>query len=86
MWTEVPKGKGKKAVNKERFISKLFLRGDSVVLGESTTALVFSLASLLTDCSHRSSSFFLSSAKHSIENGFFRQYEECVIWPFLLYY
>lgn len=36
MWTEVPKaGKGKKAkpVNKERFISKLFLRGDSVILG-----------------------------------------------------
>ncbi|KAF9187851.1 Small nuclear ribonucleoprotein Sm D2 [Mortierella polycephala] len=35
MWTEVPKaGKGKKAkpVNKERFISKLFLRGDSVIL------------------------------------------------------
>lgn len=53
MWTEIPKGKGKKAVNKDRsaggtgaghgfqltlysgrFISKLFLRGDSVVLGE----------------------------------------------------
>ncbi|CAD6580901.1 MAG: mRNA splicing protein [Cyphobasidiales sp. Tagirdzhanova-0007] len=32
MWTEIPKGKGKKAVNKDRFISKLFLRGDSVVL------------------------------------------------------
>ncbi|KAG0052850.1 Small nuclear ribonucleoprotein Sm D2 [Gryganskiella cystojenkinii] len=35
MWTEVPKNsKGKKAkpVNKERFISKLFLRGDSVIL------------------------------------------------------
>jgi hypothetical protein len=39
MWTEVPKGKGKKAVNKERFISKLFLRGDSVVLGESMAAV-----------------------------------------------
>ncbi|KAG0365306.1 Small nuclear ribonucleoprotein Sm D2 [Gamsiella multidivaricata] len=38
MWTEVPKaGKGKKLkpVNKERFISKLFLRGDSVILGFS---------------------------------------------------
>ena len=35
MWTEIPKGKGKKAVNKDRFISKLFLRGDSVVLGRS---------------------------------------------------
>lgn len=33
MWTELPKGKGKKPVNKDRFISKLFLRGDSVVLG-----------------------------------------------------
>jgi small nuclear ribonucleoprotein D2 len=35
MWTEVPRrGKGKKSqpMNKERFISKLFLRGDSVIL------------------------------------------------------
>ncbi|KAI9023315.1 Sm-like ribonucleoprotein [Hyaloraphidium curvatum] len=36
MWTEVPKtGKGKKKakpVNRDRFISKLFLRGDSVIL------------------------------------------------------
>ncbi|KLO16993.1 Sm-like ribonucleo protein [Schizopora paradoxa] len=32
MWTEVPKGKNKKPVNKDRFISKMFLRGDSVVL------------------------------------------------------
>merc|ERR1712083_1178022 len=36
MWTETPKvGKGKKKaaqVNKDRFISKMFLRGDSVVL------------------------------------------------------
>ena len=36
MWTEVPKsGKGKKrskAINRDRFISKLFLRGDSVIL------------------------------------------------------
>lgn len=36
MWTEVPKtGKGKKkavAVNKDRFISKMFLRGDSVII------------------------------------------------------
>lgn len=36
MWTEVPRtGKGKKAarpVNKDRFISKMFLRGDSVIL------------------------------------------------------
>ncbi|KAL6077165.1 mRNA splicing protein [Balamuthia mandrillaris] len=36
MWTEVPKtGKGKKKakpVNRERFISKMFLRGDSVIL------------------------------------------------------
>ena len=36
MWTEVPKtGKGtKKArpVNKDRYISKMFLRGDSVIL------------------------------------------------------
>mmetsp|Transcript_350 Transcript_350/g.1169 ORF Transcript_350/g.1169 Transcript_350/m.1169 type:complete len:103 (-) Transcript_350:272-580(-) len=36
MWIEVPKtGKGKKKskpVHKDRFISKLFLRGDSVIL------------------------------------------------------
>uniref|UniRef100_M4BDU1 Small nuclear ribonucleoprotein Sm D2 n=1 Tax=Hyaloperonospora arabidopsidis (strain Emoy2) TaxID=559515 RepID=M4BDU1_HYAAE len=35
MWTEVPKsGKGKKAakpVNKDRFVSKMFLRGDSII-------------------------------------------------------
>ncbi|KAF9189900.1 Small nuclear ribonucleoprotein Sm D2 [Haplosporangium sp. Z 767] len=42
MWTEVPKaGKGKKAkpVNKERFISKLFLRGDSVILGMDSSSI-----------------------------------------------
>ncbi|OBZ79744.1 Small nuclear ribonucleoprotein Sm D2 [Grifola frondosa] len=27
MWTEMPKGKNKKPVNKDRFISKMFLRG-----------------------------------------------------------
>ena len=36
MWTETPKaGKGKKKskpVNKDRYISKMFLRGDSVIL------------------------------------------------------
>ncbi len=32
MWTETPAAKGKKAINKERFISKMFLRGDSVIL------------------------------------------------------
>ncbi|CAL8466154.1 hypothetical protein WJX75_002662 [Coccomyxa subellipsoidea] len=36
MWTEIPKtGKGKKGstpVNKDRFIPKLFIRGDSVIL------------------------------------------------------
>ena len=48
MWTETPKGKGKKPVNKDRFISyvtahlsangrKMFLRGDSVILGRSQT-------------------------------------------------
>ena len=26
MWTEVPKGKNKKPVNKDRFIIKMFLR------------------------------------------------------------
>jgi small nuclear ribonucleoprotein D2 len=32
MWQEQPKGKNKKAVNKDRFMSKLFVRGDSVIL------------------------------------------------------
>ena len=36
MWTEAPKkGKGKakaKPVNKDRYISKMFLRGDSIVV------------------------------------------------------
>ena len=35
IWTEIPKGgKGKKAkpINRERYISKMFLRGDSVIL------------------------------------------------------
>lgn len=36
MWTETPKsGKGaakSRAVNKDRYISKMFLRGDSVIL------------------------------------------------------
>ncbi|KAF7720231.1 U6 small nuclear ribonucleoparticle-associated protein [Penicillium ucsense] len=32
MWTEKPKGNKGKGVNKERFVSKMFLRGDSVIL------------------------------------------------------
>ncbi|KAF2091166.1 small nuclear ribonucleoprotein Sm D2 [Saccharata proteae CBS 121410] len=35
MWTETPKlstGKKGRAVNKDRFISKMFLRGDSVII------------------------------------------------------
>lgn len=35
MWTEVPRladGKKGRPVNKDRFISKMFLRGDSVIL------------------------------------------------------
>ncbi|KAB5594230.1 Small nuclear ribonucleoprotein Sm protein D2 [Ceratobasidium theobromae] len=32
MWTENQKGKNGKTVNKDRFISKMFLRGDSVIL------------------------------------------------------
>lgn len=38
MWTETPRsGKGSKAkpVNKDRFVSKMFLRGDTVVLGKN---------------------------------------------------
>mmetsp|Transcript_60331 Transcript_60331/g.83853 ORF Transcript_60331/g.83853 Transcript_60331/m.83853 type:complete len:124 (-) Transcript_60331:86-457(-) len=34
MWTETPKGKGKKSkpINKDRYISKMFIRGDTVIL------------------------------------------------------
>lgn len=33
MWTETPKGqKGGKPVNKDRLISKMFLRGDTVII------------------------------------------------------
>lgn len=32
MWTEMPKKSKGKPVNKDRFISKMFLRGDSVVI------------------------------------------------------
>ncbi|RMZ85545.1 hypothetical protein DV737_g556, partial [Chaetothyriales sp. CBS 132003] len=32
MWTEKSGRDGKKGVNKDRFISKMFLRGDSVIL------------------------------------------------------
>jgi hypothetical protein len=32
MWTQSAKKGKSKAVNKERFVSKMFLRGDSVVL------------------------------------------------------
>ena len=42
MWTETSKGgKGKKrgaAVNKDRYVSKMFLRGDSVILIVSNPA------------------------------------------------
>jgi len=38
MWTETPSGKNKKPVNKDRFISKMFLRGDSVILILRNTA------------------------------------------------
>ncbi|GIL83326.1 hypothetical protein Vretimale_11321 [Volvox reticuliferus] len=36
MWTEIPKtgkgSKGSRPVNKDRFVSKMFLRGDSVIM------------------------------------------------------
>ncbi|KAG9124552.1 mRNA splicing protein [Ceratobasidium sp. 392] len=38
MWTENQKGKNGKTVNKDRFISKMFLRGDSVILILRNTA------------------------------------------------
>lgn len=62
MWTELPKGKGKKPVNKDRFISKLFLRGDSVVLGEYKCSKTMSLLSYADLLSHLPD----SSEKYSI--------------------
>ena len=44
MWTETPRtGKGSKAkpVNKDRFVSKMFLRGDSVVLSKFSSFMYF---------------------------------------------
>eukprot|EP00762_Andalucia_godoyi_P007930 ANDGO_01218.mRNA.1 putative small nuclear ribonucleoprotein Sm D2 len=32
IWTEPPKKKGAKGVHRDRFLAKLFLRGDSVIL------------------------------------------------------
>ncbi|KAL4064971.1 hypothetical protein V8B97DRAFT_1193262 [Scleroderma yunnanense] len=37
MWTELPKGKNKQPINRDRFISKMFLRGDSVILSLKLT-------------------------------------------------
>jgi small nuclear ribonucleoprotein D2 len=46
MWTETSKGgKGRKrgqAINKDRFVSKMFLRGDSVILIVSNPAALAS--------------------------------------------
>ncbi|KAL3797722.1 hypothetical protein HJC23_000267 [Cyclotella cryptica] len=49
MWTEFSKGgKGKKrgtSINKDRYVSKMFLRGDSVILVVSNPAALASGAS-----------------------------------------
>lgn len=49
MWTETSKGgKGRKrgqAVNKDRFVSKMFLRGDSVILVVSNPAALVQVTS-----------------------------------------
>lgn len=49
MWTEYSKGgKGRKrgtAVNKDRYVSKMFLRGDSVILVVSNPAALAAQAS-----------------------------------------
>lgn len=42
MWIEIPrpgKGRGKRSVNRDRFISKMFLRGDSVIIIVANPAL-----------------------------------------------
>jgi small nuclear ribonucleoprotein D2 len=32
MWVEAPRRSGGRAVHKDRFVSKMFLRGDNVIL------------------------------------------------------
>jgi len=80
MWTEIPKtGKGKKKarpVNKDRFISKMFLRGDSVILvlrnplgpsplaQASSTGTATSTSSSSTSSSSSSSSSSATSSSH----------------------
>ncbi|SAL98637.1 hypothetical protein [Absidia glauca] len=62
MWTETPKtGKGTKAkaVNKDRFVSKMFLRGDTVVLGK------FCMGGFKNTIN--SSLFALSATKHRVD-------------------
>lgn len=55
MWTESSKGgKGKArgaAVNKDRYVSKLFLRGDSVILIVSNPAALAATAATVGDAS-----------------------------------
>ncbi|KAI4576902.1 hypothetical protein MJT46_002737 [Ovis ammon polii x Ovis aries] len=66
MWTEVPKsGKGKKSkpVNKDRYISKLFLRGDSVIV-VLRNPLTSSLAKLTQEL--RKSNWDVPSVNESI--------------------
>ena len=43
-----PKNRNRKPVNKDRFIPKMFLRGDSVVLGECTSDQLDKRAHALT--------------------------------------
>lgn len=73
MWTETPKGKNRKAINKDRFISKMFLRGDSVVLGTSQHLAFLACAS---------PDFCLPSpAKHNCVKLFSSQNVQCAwLW------
>lgn len=64
MWTETPRsGKGAKAkpVNKDRFVSKMFLRGDTVVLGKLIKTLNLFLSLLIP--------VVFSSQKHCIKQN-----------------
>ena len=61
MWTETAKGgKGKQqrgtAVNKDRYISKMFLRGDSVILIVSNPAALAASTAVETDGDHHHTS------------------------------
>lgn len=75
MWTEIPKGKNKKPVNKDRFISKMFLRWVSRALSVFCLLIISSFLQrrfcnskcVILQDPNVSSSLFCSSAEHGMK-------------------